>query len=59
MTLHQLSTLARELSAELFHRNVYRWRAPLLAAEDLDGLALDADRTMIARRLTLRIEAAT
>ena len=52
MTLHQLATLSRELSAELFHRNVYRWRAPLLAAEDLDSLAVDVDRVRITRRLT-------
>jgi len=51
MTLYELSVLCRALSAELFHRNIYRWRAPLMAAEDLDSEATETACRKITRRL--------
>jgi len=51
LTLHELSVLCRSLSAELFHRNIYRWRAPLHAADDLDSEATETGCTRITRRL--------
>jgi len=51
MTTAQLSTLARELAFEIFHRGVPRWRVLLDIADELDGQATRAARNSVTRRL--------
>jgi len=58
MTLPQLSTLARELAFEIYHRDVPRWRVLLDIADELHGQAERAVRNSVTRRLAACLDLA-
>jgi hypothetical protein len=58
MSLAQLSTLARELAFEVFHRGCPRWRVLLDIADELGEQATRAARNSVTRRLAACLELA-
>jgi len=58
MSLAQLSTLARDLAFEVFHRGVPRWRVLLDVADELHEQATRAARNSVTRRLAACLDVA-
>jgi hypothetical protein len=51
MSMQMLSTLARDLAFEVFHRGVPRWRVLLDIADELHEQATRTARNSVTRRL--------
>jgi hypothetical protein len=58
MSLAQLSTLARDLGFEVFHRGVPRWRVLLDIADELTEQATRDARNSVTRRLAACLDRA-